>query len=192
MHPLPKRHILPIKPKEYLRQGLSHCGAFSTKAILNAFGKDDKHHPKEYFSGLFGRATGITFTPTFWVKTMNAYGISSELKSNAHGDIYALKKILASDNPVMLTIGNGYTSNGSYSRLKAHLVGHWITLWGYDDAKQVFYVYDSCIPLERHTKDIPIGNTTRTYDQIRRDWKGAWFRNLFGWKPYMYLEVHNP
>ena len=33
--------ILANHPKEYLEQGLTQCGAFSVKAILSAYGKDE-------------------------------------------------------------------------------------------------------------------------------------------------------
>lgn len=41
----PVKFILTRKPEEYLKQGLSHCGVYSLKAILSAYGKDNKIHP---------------------------------------------------------------------------------------------------------------------------------------------------
>lgn len=45
--------ILTRIPKEYLEQGFTQCGAFSVKAILSAYGKDDKKHPRDYKSNNF-------------------------------------------------------------------------------------------------------------------------------------------
>ena len=70
----------------------------------------------------------------------------------------------------MIRIGNGFLKNGKYNSLVAYFVGHWITLWGYDDEKQIFYIYDSYVPLAKHNKNIPVGNTMRTFEEILRDW----------------------
>ena len=84
-------------------------------------------------------------------------------------------------------IGNGYRQNGSYSSLRAKLVLHWITLWGYDDSKGVFYVYDSAVPKSLYDKDIPIGNKKREYEKVVRDW-GAGFISFGFWR-YLYIPV---
>lgn len=70
----------------------------------------------------------------------------------------------------MLRVGNGYAKSGNYHPIAANVIGHWISLWGFDDEKQVFYVYDPYVALSRHDKDIPIGNTARTFSEILRDW----------------------
>lgn len=70
----------------------------------------------------------------------------------------------------MISIGNGYLSDGKYSRLRSFFIGHWITLWGYDDAKKIFYLYDSAISKDDYDANILIGNKTRTYLQVLRDW----------------------
>lgn len=70
----------------------------------------------------------------------------------------------------MLRIGNGYLKSGKYSPFIASFMGHWITLWGYNDKEKAFYVYDSYVPARRHNKTIPIGNTKRTYEEVLRDW----------------------
>lgn len=75
--------------------------------------------------------------------------------------------------------------NGSYNPLLAKFFGHSITLWGYDDNEQVFYVYDSAVSINLYDKDIPVGNKKRTYTQILRDWKGALTVKLFGGQEYL-------
>lgn len=131
MQALPSQFVLTRKPKEYLKQGPTHCGAYSVKAIIEAFGKGDKKDPRDY-----------------------------------------------------------HTLDGGYSKLQAALVGHWITLWGYDDKKKVFYVYDSAASRKLYD-DVPIGNKKRSYKQILRDWKGADLAKfIWNWE-YFYIEVKN-
>ena len=52
---LPSTYILSVKPKEYLVQGISHCGVYCVKGILGAYGKDDKIHPKDYHTNWIGK-----------------------------------------------------------------------------------------------------------------------------------------
>lgn len=169
--------ILTRRPKEYLEQGLIHCGAFSVKAILSAYGKDVKDDPRDYHSSFLAKyiATSPTGpTPSSWVEVLRSHGVSAELGNarelSDERRIELLKKLLSTDNPVMLRIGNGYSKKGKYHSVAAKFISHWITLWGYDDEKRIFYVYDSYVPVQRHEKTIPIGNTTRTYAEILRDW----------------------
>lgn len=190
------KFILSIKPKEYLKQGLSHCGVYSIKAILSAYGKDDKKHPEEYHTNwigknLFSLATG----EKYYDNILASYGIKSETKSaESLSDLERtelLRNLLSKNTPVMIRIGNGYLTD-KYNPVIGKLMPHWITLWGYDDHKGLFYVYDSGLPQEYWHKTIPIGNTIRTYDEILRDWNfGKW--QPWCWntssKNYLYVEI---
>lgn len=194
---LPSIHILPNKPKEYLQQGPSHCGAYSIKAILSAYGLDNKSHPRFYHPNWLGKTTGLTLGKNYYVKILKSYGIDAGRKS-AEGlpeseKLTLLKTLLAQNTPVMIRIGNGYYYSDEYSPALGRIVAHWITLWGYDDEKQLFYVYDSGM-LERHwDKTIPIGNTTRTYKDILRDWNFGrwqpWVWPLSGMENYLYVQI---
>lgn len=193
MSQLFSRYILPIKPNEYLVQGLSHCGAYSVKGILSAYDRDSKNHPKEYHTNWLSKVTGSGFTKQYYVTILKNYGISATGK-NATGlgndqKTDLLKKLLSQNNIVMLSISNGYNDNGDYSSVRALFSGHWITLWGFDDKEQIFYLYDSCIPLIKHDKNIPIGNTKRTYQEILRDWRGSLNTQLLGFGQYYYIQA---
>ena len=59
----------------------------------------------------------------------------------------------------MIRIGNGYDSSGEYHKIPAKIIGHWITLWGYDDAHKSFYVYDPYLAVNKYAT-LPTGNTT--------------------------------
>ncbi len=165
--------ILSHFPKEYLEQGLSQCGAYCIKAILGAHGKDDKKHPRDYQPNLFAKYTVMNQGPTLWPKVFKSYGLNTEkgdVKNlSDEQKIELLVKSIDNDKAIMLRIGNGYSKSGKYNSFVAFFLGHWITLWGYNDEEKVFYVYDSYVSLERHDKTIPVGNTKRTYAEIIRD-----------------------
>lgn len=184
------RYVVSKAPTEYLKQGWNHCGAFSVKGILSAYGKDDRQLPQDYHPHWFGRLTGFTLGASYWPAGLHKYGLEAEAKF-ARGltdneRINLLKKLLSLNRPVMVRIGNGYLPRGRYSPVLGKIIGHWITLWGYDDSQQVFYVYDSCIPVDRHDQNTPVGNTTRSYQQMLRDWRGGWWP--WPWS-YLYITV---
>lgn len=111
MSNLPSQYILTIKPKEYLQQGPSHCGVYSIKGILSAYGKDIKGHPKEYHPYKIGRLTGMTFGGGYYVQILKTYGVKSEIKTAENlsdsDKLILIKKLLFANTPVMIRIGNG-------------------------------------------------------------------------------------
>ncbi len=185
--------ILKKHPKEYLKQGFSHCGAYSVKGILSAFGKDTKNHPKEYHKNWISWITGAGFTKSYYVDMLQSQGFQAIGKNAQHlsdeNKLNLLKKLLSKNMPVMLLIGNGYTKNGKFNFLRAQIVSHWITLWGFDDKKKIFYVYDSAVPKKLYDKNIPIGNKKRTYLEILRDWKGSLLPSIMMWGQYFYIQI---
>ncbi|MBI4066426.1 C39 family peptidase [Candidatus Gottesmanbacteria bacterium] len=189
----PHRFILSRRPKEYLEQGPSHCGVYSIKAVLEAFDKVAGGRPEDFHTNWISRVTGSVFHPNYLIRIVQSYGLTAKAGSVKHlsdnNKLTHLKSILTKDTPVLLFIGNGYWKDGSYSRLKAAMVGHIITVWGYDDTEGVFYIYDSAIPKERYEQGIPIGNTKRTYEQVLRDWYGALITRLLWRDRFLYIEV---
>jgi len=182
MNKLPSQYILTIKPAEYLKQGLSHCGVYSVKAILSAFGKDDKDHPKEYHTNwvgknLFSFATG----EKYYDNIFKSHGLKAKTQSAGHlpseEKLDLLRILLSKNTPVMIRIGNGYLTN-KYNSVLGKFIPHWITLWGYDESEKIFFVYDSGLPLKHWDKSLPVGNTVRTYREVLRDW------NFGKWQPW--------
>jgi hypothetical protein len=198
MRQLPTSFVLSRKPKEYLKQGISHCGTYSVKAILSAFGLDNRKHPKEYHTNWVGKHLfSMAVGPKYYDKIFQSYGVQSETKTAKNlpneEKLNLLNELLSQDKPVMIRIGNGYLTE-KYNPILGRIVPHWITLWGYDDKRQLFYVYDSGLPKGAWSMNIPVGNTTRTYKEILRDW------NFGQWQPwcwntsrenYLYVKIMN-
>jgi len=179
--------ILQRKPKEYLKQGLSYCGGYQIKGILSAFGKGNRD-PKDYAS-FFGISTG-----NFIIRRLREHGLNASVES-AKGftdkkKLEILKKYLQKGFPVILRIGNGYMPNGKFNLLQALIIGHWISVWGFDDKKGIFYLYDSAAPVKDWKRNLPIGNVVRSYESVLRDWRlGGRFG--FGIRKYNYIAVQN-
>ncbi|NCS97743.1 MAG: BtrH N-terminal domain-containing protein [Candidatus Pacebacteria bacterium] len=193
----PDKYSLKNKPAEYLKQGLSHCGAYAVKGILSSMGLDKTNHPKEYHPSLLGRLSGITFGRDYYPRILSKYGIKATPKSAIHlsdnEKINLLKDLLLKGNPAMLSIGNGYLSNNRYNKLQGLIMGHWITVWGYDNDTEEFLVYDSAVPENEYKINLPVGNTTRTYKEMLRDWKGALLARLVRSNEYYhYIEIKSP
>ena len=69
--------ILSHRPKEYLEQGFTQCGAFSVKAILSAYGKDDKKHPRDYNPTILGKYASLVGGHS-WSRVLKSYGLHAE------------------------------------------------------------------------------------------------------------------
>ncbi len=195
MGAIPLRFIVSKSPQQYLPQGLGHCSVYCVKAILSAYGLDNKKHPKEYHTNWLSQITGITFGGQYVIKILKSYGIPAEMdtaKNCSDSDkIKQLEKIISNNTPAMLRIGNGYVTN-KYNPIIGKLIMHWITLWGYDRRKKIFYVYDSGLPKKYWNKNLPIGNTLRTYKEILRDWNFG-RRQLWCWycgrEDFVYVRI---
>jgi len=190
---IPPKYIVNRKPKEYLKQGKVHCGVYTAKAVLEAFGKGVHRNPREYHVSFLNKITGCMFRDQDLVNVFKKYGLQTKVKcaKNLEGEqkLQVLKKTLLNNRPIPVFISNGYkyTKNGiEYSELKSFLVGHIISVWGYNDKEKVFYIYDSAVPKSHYDK-ISIGNIKRTYKEFLRDWQGAIYRKFLN--PYVYLEI---
>src|SRR3989344_3909696 len=151
------KFVVSKKPKEYLKQGPTGCGAFSVKGILSAYNKkDDKNHPFEYLP--YSRIPFV-INPSQWTNILNSYGLDAKRESlrelSYAQRLETIKAAVRRNTPVMLLIGNGYRGNGIWSMVRWWLISHWITVWGFDDKEGVFYIYDSAVSKKNYDKDIP-------------------------------------
>jgi hypothetical protein len=175
--PLPERYILPIHPKDYPNQGIRHCGAYTTRAVLSAYGFNEIQDPSILHTNPLLRLLGFTSSIDYYPAILRSYGLDAQAKTaerlSSDEKLDLLKGLLAAGNPVILSVGNFFSrGSGEWLPIKGTFMSHWISLWGYDDAKKVFYVFDSQVPQEL-CEDVPIGNKTRPYSVIPRIWRGA-------------------
>lgn len=183
---------MPIQPKRYLEQGISHCGAYAVEGILSAYGEVVKEAPEQYQQSLLGRYLGSS-TSRDLVRLLGNYGFKGIVGTAARLDdqekMELLKQLLLEGTPVIMRIGNGYLENGEYNLMQGILMGHWITVWGYDDIEKVFYVYDSGIRKVQYD-EVPIGNKKRTYQEILRDWSKSGLIQPWMWgKKNLYIKL---
>ena len=182
--------VVNVKPKEYLQQGMRHCGGYTVKAILSAYNLDDGRHPRGYILPLIKRLRDFGLvSPEMVSKELEKYIYSAPIKQanklSDGGKINQIKKEINKNHPVILLIGNGYSPQGKYSWLQQQFVRHWISVWGYDDKQNVFFIYDSFVDKQNYDK-VPIGNVKRTYKQVLRDWKGVFYLRF---RNFLYIPV---
>lgn len=165
--------ILSHRPSRYLQQGLVNCGFFAVEGVLSAYDRNPtKKEPKEFHNSLIHRVFGLT-PPRLMVDVLNKNGINAQYGNTKNTTNEArlnfLKENLSHDTPILIHIGAGYWGNGLYKSILGKVIGHWISIWGYDDERKVFYIYDSGVATRFH-QNVPIGNIARPYNDVLRDW----------------------
>ena len=187
-----KQVVLSDGPKEFHEQGPMFCGAYSVNAILESFGEKSSDNLRTLYSSFPGRLMGLSIPSdmTKWQEVFASHGLQAEIGSakerSPEERLQLLKSLLTGGNRIMIRIGNGYGLDGKYRKWQSKLVGHWHTLWGFDDSEKNFYVYDSAVRRRLYDRDIPIGNKKRTYDEVMRDWEGPIYPC---YEPYQYIAV---
>lgn len=193
---LPASTVVPIRPAAWPLQGRTHCGAYAVKAILAAYGLDDTELPADLHTHPISRLTGSSVSRDYYPGILRSYGLVSRAKNADRGDdafrIETLKGELAAGRPLILSVANAFSrSTGGASPLKALVASHWISLWGYDDARGVFHTYDPLVSADQADAGAPIGNKDRAYDVILRIWPGSHLsRRLLG--SYAWIHVADP
>ena len=155
---------------------MRYCGCYSVKGVLSAYALGDGREPRMYLPP-FKRQLDLA-TPSTLVKILEDHRLHASVhhagQLSPANKIALLKNELKKGNPVILLISNSYDHEGNYRQFIGKIVGHWISMWGFDDTKKVFFVYDSF--RERNSFDkVPIGNVQKPYDVLLRDWKGPFF-----------------
>lgn len=180
------KFVVSKKPKEYLKQGPTDCGAYFVKGILSAHNKDDKKHPFEYLP--YSRIPFV-INSSHWTNIFYSHGLDAKRESmrglSEKQRLEVIENTICNNTPLMLLIGNGYRGGGIWSMIRWWLISHWVTVWGFDDEEKVFYIYDSAVPKKYYNKDIPTGNVKRTYQNVLRDLRGGqpW------WWRYNYIKI---
>lgn len=122
------------------------------------------------------------------VKRLREYGFNVSIKrANKFSNkekINILKNEINKNHPVILLVSSNCNEQGKYvSKKNNENLGHWISLWGYNESD--FFVYDSAVAKKYYDK-IPIGNSKRSYKDIIKIWKGSSF---FRFSSYLYIPI---
>ncbi len=149
-----------------LQTKIGYCWPEQIKIIVEANGKSHYKHTSFYTDTLLQKYLG-GMMPWQILKLLKKYGFHPKiglLKGKKKHKIEQLQHKLQAW-PVILMIAHAYNEKTRFHLLRALWYHHYISIWGYNEKERIFYAYDSSIATTIK-KDIPIGNTTFTYDEI--------------------------
>jgi hypothetical protein len=175
----PNAVVVEHAPKDYAHQQGLTCGEFNARAILEGFGirYDPPQIPRPRV-----RLFGYSFVEDISALLVK-HGLSAPVRRASHLDdaqrIQIIKEHLDADQPILLAIGNGHLRRGVYSPIARWFIGHFITLYGYHDRAQVFYVYDPYLG-GPYPEPLAVGNEVRTFNELLRDWQGPFYYRFIG------------
>lgn len=138
--------VLQTPPEGFIsRKGnFGTCAHHSLKAVIEAKTREKKSL-HDYSCDWWSRLTYL-MTPWGLQKMLRKYEINFSIiqarKLTSSQKIALLKQALLK-GPVILLIGNGITNKKFFSRKKALTHWHYVTLWGYHEKEEVFFIYDS-------------------------------------------------
>lgn len=180
-------NVVSTLPSEYPTQVGLTCGEYNVRALLDAF--DVEYRPDKR-PRLRVRVFGLSFI-TDLEGVLERHGVDTEIRhaSDLHDEsrLALLRGHIDSHEPVILAVGNGHLTRTRDSALARSVLGHFITIYGYDAERDVFFVYDPYLRGEP-PEPLPAGNVERTSDEILRDWKGPFYYRFIG-MDHVYLPI---
>lgn len=172
-------------PGSYPKQAGLSCGETNARSVVQSFGYV-YHRPSR--PGLLVRLFGYSLLRSLQT-LLESHGVSASIRSAAgladSEKLDLLRSHLETGYPIVIAIGNGHLRRGEYFAAARFVLGHYLTLYGFDDPAETFFVYDSYLDGEPDSW-LPAGNETRTYSQILRDWRGPIYYPLIG-RRYVYI-----
>ena len=144
------------------------CAHYSLKAVIEWSGGKIKDI-EDYSSDWWSRKTYL-MTPWWIKKVLKKYKLSytilnaRKLKDNER--LFLLKQNIK-DGPIILLVANWQTRKKRFSRGRALVHRHYVTLWWFNEKKKIFYVYDSNTKRslwKRWILEVP-------YKYILKEWK---------------------
>lgn len=165
-----------------LQTRIWYCWPEQIKAIVESDWKSLYKHQSFYTNTILQQSIW-GMMPWQILKLLKKYGLHPKigfLKGKKEAKIDQLKNKLKAW-PVILMISHAYDAKVRFNLLRALWFHHYISIWWYNEKEGIFYAYDSSVATNIK-KDIPIGNTVFTYNEIIRYWKYTviWLvRNLY-------------
>lgn len=176
-------------PETYpTQQGLS-CGEYNARTIIRGSGATFK--AMDHMQ-LRIKLFGFSF-PKDIVRLLQLNGLEATINNSKQfgkrKKIEIIKSHIDNNEPVICAIGNGHIKRGRYNGLARLFIGHFITVLGYCEKNECFYIYDSYLK-GNYPEELPVGNEIRSFNVFLRDWAGPVYYNLIGMK-YLYIPVRN-
>jgi len=144
------------------------CAHYSLKAVIEWNWWKVKNI-EAYSSDWWSRKT--YFMTPWWIKKVLkkyklSYTILNARKLNDNERLFLLKQNIK-DGPIILLVANWQTRKKRFSRGRALVHRHYVTLWWFNEKKKIFYVYDSNTKRslwKRWILEVP-------YKYILKEWK---------------------
>ncbi len=180
------RSLPPAYPSQV---GLS-CGEANARSVVESFGLAFEPPAKASWTvrllgySLLGDLRSLLESHGLKAPIQSAAGMSRKAR------VDLLRSHLDGGHPVIIAIGNGHLHRDRYFAAARLFLGHYLTLYGFEDATERFFVYDSYLKGEPDTP-LPAGNETRTYSETLRDWRGPLYYPLIG-RRYVYIPIAPP
>lgn len=161
------------------------CGETNARSVIESFGRA---YRRPSSPGLWVRLFGYSLLKSLQA-LFESHGVDAPIRSAAGLDdsrkLDLLQSHLEAGYPVVIAIGNGHLHRGQYRPAARLILGHYLTLYGFDDPTETFFVYDSYLDGQPDGW-LPAGNETRTYSEILRDWSGPIYYPVLG-RRYVYI-----
>lgn len=146
------------------------CAHYSLKAVIE-WKKHNSKPIEEYSAGWWSRTTYL-MTPWGVKEVLKNYKLNYTVL-NARNLSDEERLSLLKENlkrwPIILLIANWQTKKKRFSRWKALIHRHYVTLWWYNEKKKIFYVYDS--NTKRKTQEEVLEGTLKVpYKYILKEW----------------------
>ena len=120
------------------------CAHYSLKAVIEW--KWNKARPIEDYSSDWRSRKTYLMTPRWIIKVLKKYKLKYSIikaKTLTRDQKLLLLKYNLKNGPIILLVANWQTKKKWFSRWRALIHRHYITLWWYDEKSKCFYVYDS-------------------------------------------------
>ncbi|MDD2537125.1 MAG: hypothetical protein PHU61_01385 [Candidatus Absconditabacteria bacterium] len=140
------------------------CAMLSLKALIEGYDKTHTKEAKAYAHDIFSKISGfmLPFSVTRVLRKYNTPHKKITAKRLTPPQKIALLKENLQEGPIFLLIANARGGTHVPKMGRAITRRHYITLRGYDERKQIFFVYDSNTK-ERISHDVPMGNSRLSY-----------------------------
>ena len=142
------------------------CAQLSLKAIIEGYDRQAKA-VQQYSQDIFSKISGFML-PFSVLRVLKKHKIPHKRISGRKLDYDQKIKLLQyhlHNGPIFLLIANAYCGKMKPKMRNALTHRHYITVRGYNNKNQIFFIYDSNTQ-ERIFKNVPLGNSRMPYKEL--------------------------